>query len=139
MLFLGSVSTLVLAGALLEQSEALIDRGIHPIRIADGFERACSVAVEQLDKISDIVEFSQENQSNLFRTAMTSLGSKMCVELSLLSETMADIKGFAHLASQKHTSSSLRSLWTPSSQWPTSLGRTWTLSSLKWTAKSGVH
>jgi hypothetical protein len=30
----------VLAGALLEQAEALLDKGIHPIRIADGF--ACA-------------------------------------------------------------------------------------------------
>jgi T-complex protein 1 subunit epsilon len=61
----------------LEQSEALIDRGIHPIRIADGFERACAVAVDHLDKISDTVEFSKENTENLLKTAMTSLGSKM--------------------------------------------------------------
>jgi T-complex protein 1 subunit epsilon len=68
---------LVLAGALLEQSEALLDRGIHPIRISDGFDRACQVAVEHLDKISDEIEFSTTNTENLFKTAMTSLGSKM--------------------------------------------------------------
>ncbi|KAG8984910.1 T-complex protein 1 subunit epsilon [Tulasnella sp. JGI-2019a] len=73
----GTTGVVVLAGALLEQSEGLLDRGIHPIRIADGFERACNVAVEQLDKISDKVEFSQENQSNLLKAAMTSLGSKI--------------------------------------------------------------
>ena len=28
----------VLAGALLEQAESLLDKGIHPIRIADGFD-----------------------------------------------------------------------------------------------------
>lgn len=67
----------VLAGALLEQSEALLDRGIHPIRIADGFDRACKVAVDQLDKIADRIEFSKDNTQNLFKTAMTSLGSKM--------------------------------------------------------------
>ncbi|KAG9042103.1 T-complex protein 1 subunit epsilon [Tulasnella sp. UAMH 9824] len=73
----GTTGVVVLAGALLEQSEALLDRGIHPIRIADGFERACGVAVDHLEKISDQVEFSQENQSNLLRIAMTSLGSKI--------------------------------------------------------------
>lgn len=67
----------VLAGALLEQSEALLDRGIHPIRIADGFDRACAVAVEHLDSISDRVEFSLEDTENLLKTAKTSLGSKM--------------------------------------------------------------
>lgn len=73
----GTTGVVVLAGALLEQTEELLDRGIHPIRIADGFERACQVAVEHLDKISDVVEFSKSNTENLFKTAMTSLGSKM--------------------------------------------------------------
>ena len=68
---------LVLAGALLEQSEALLDRGIHPIRIADGFERACAIAVNHLDEISEGVEFSKTNTENLLKSAMTSLGSKM--------------------------------------------------------------
>lgn len=67
----------VLAGALLEQAESLIERGIHPIRIADGFERACSIAVEELDRICDTVPFSQTDTENLLNSAMTSLGSKM--------------------------------------------------------------
>ncbi|KAF8604278.1 hypothetical protein BDV93DRAFT_537860 [Ceratobasidium sp. AG-I] len=73
----GTTGVVVLAGALLEQSEALLDRGIHPIRIADGFEKACAVAVDHLDKISDQVEFSKDNTENLLKTAMTSLGSKI--------------------------------------------------------------
>ena len=72
--------TKVLAGALLEQSEALLDRGIHPIRIADGFDRACAVAIEQLDRISERVDFSKDDTSNLLKAAMTSLGSKMFVQ-----------------------------------------------------------
>jgi len=67
----------VLAGALLEHAETLIAKGIHPIRVSDGFERACKVAVDHLDKISDVVEFTKDNTENLFKTAMTSLGSKM--------------------------------------------------------------
>ena len=73
----------VLAGALLEQSEALLDRGIHPIRIADGFDRACTVAVEQLDRISERMDFTLENTENLFKTALTSLGSKMYLSFLL--------------------------------------------------------
>ena len=57
----------------------MLDRGIHPIRIADGFDRACAVAVEHLDKISDKVDFSLSDTSNLVKTAKTSLGSKMSV------------------------------------------------------------
>ena len=67
----------MLAGALLEQAEELIDRGIHPIRIADGFDQACKLAVETLDTIADTFEFSRDDTDNLFRAAKTSLGSKM--------------------------------------------------------------
>ena len=67
----------VLAGALLEQSESLLDRGIHPIRIADGFDRACAIAVNNLEKIADTIEYSKTHTENLLKTAMTSLGSKM--------------------------------------------------------------
>uniref|UniRef100_A0A2K5LK74 T-complex protein 1 subunit epsilon n=1 Tax=Cercocebus atys TaxID=9531 RepID=A0A2K5LK74_CERAT len=49
----GTTGVVVLAGALLEEAEQLLDRGIHPIRIADGYEQAARVAIEHLDKISD--------------------------------------------------------------------------------------
>lgn len=80
----GTTGVVVLAGALLEQSESLLDRGIHPIRIADGFDRACAVAVEQLDGISDRIEFTKTDTENLLKTAMTSLGSKMFVPYPFL-------------------------------------------------------
>ena len=66
----------VLAGALLEQAEKLLDKGLHPIRISDGFESACQVAVAHLDTIADTIEFT-ENKDVLLRTAKTCLGSKM--------------------------------------------------------------
>ena len=37
---------------LLEESKSLLEQGIHPIRIADGFDRACAVALEELGRIS---------------------------------------------------------------------------------------
>ncbi|GBC05565.1 hypothetical protein RclHR1_00630012 [Rhizophagus clarus] len=73
----GTTGVVVLAGALLEQTETLLERGIHPIRVADGFERACKIAVEHLDKISDVVEFTKDNTESLLKTAKTSLGSKI--------------------------------------------------------------
>lgn len=75
----GTTGVVVLAGALLEQSEGLLDRGIHPMKIADGFEKACAVAVAHLDGVSDRVEFTRDDTENLLKTAMTSLGSKMYV------------------------------------------------------------
>lgn len=73
----GTTGVVVLAGALLEQAADLIDKGIHPIRIADGFDQACEVAVAELDRISDEIPFTKEETDNLVRVAKTSLGSKM--------------------------------------------------------------
>jgi len=54
-----------------------LDRGIHPIKIADGFERACAIAVEELDRIGDVIHFDRDNQKELLKVAQTSMGSKM--------------------------------------------------------------
>jgi T-complex protein 1 subunit epsilon len=58
-------------------SESLHDRGIHPIRIADGFDRACMIAVKNLESIADTIEYSKTHTESLLKTAMTTLGSKM--------------------------------------------------------------
>ena len=73
----GTTGVVVLAGALLEQATELIDKGIHPIRIADGYDTACEVAVKELDRISDEIAFGRDNTENLFKVAKTSLGSKI--------------------------------------------------------------
>lgn len=69
----GTTGVVVLAGALLgkppfpssswclpltastEQAEKLLDRGLHPVRIAEGFEIASEVALRHLEEISDRV------------------------------------------------------------------------------------
>nr|XP_019010772.1 T-complex protein 1 subunit epsilon [Kwoniella pini CBS 10737]OCF49553.1 T-complex protein 1 subunit epsilon [Kwoniella pini CBS 10737] len=73
----GTTGVVVLAGALLSSALDLLDRGIHPIRIADGYEKACEVAVQELDRVADKIEFSKEDTTNLLKTAKTSLGSKI--------------------------------------------------------------
>ncbi|XP_067143253.1 T-complex protein 1 subunit epsilon [Centruroides vittatus] len=73
----GTTGVVVLAGALLEQAEQLLDRGIHPIRIADGFEMAARFAMDHLEKISDSFTVDLNNLEPLIETAMTTLGSKI--------------------------------------------------------------
>jgi T-complex protein 1 subunit epsilon len=75
----GTTGVVVLAASLLEQASELIDKGIHPIRIADGYDQACDIAIAELDKISDEIPFSRESTENLMKVAKTSLGSKMYV------------------------------------------------------------
>ena len=73
----GTTGVVVLAGGLLNQAQKLLDRGLHPRRIAEGFEQACEVACEHLEAISDEIEWSAEDLSVLTETAMTTLGSKI--------------------------------------------------------------
>lgn len=65
----------MLAGALLEQAESLLDKGIHPTKIADGFDLACRKTIEKLDAIAE--KFPIDNRDALVKSAMTALGSKM--------------------------------------------------------------
>lgn len=73
----GTTGVTVLAGALLEQAEKLLDKGLHPVRISEGFEQAAEVALRHLDSISDRVDFTKEDPTPLIDTAMTTLSSKI--------------------------------------------------------------
>lgn len=73
----GTTGVVVLASALLDQALELIDKGIHPIKIANGFDEACKIACDQLDVIADDVVASADKHDNLLRAAKTSLGSKI--------------------------------------------------------------
>jgi len=73
----GTTGVVVLCGALLEQAEHLIDKGIHAIRIADGFELASQCAIKNLEKIADEFKIDPNSTENLVRTAKTTLGSKI--------------------------------------------------------------
>merc|ERR1712157_245694 len=84
----GTTGVVVLAGALLEQAEKLLDRGIHPVRIAEGFEKAANVATDTLKRITERVEFSKDNIEPLVTTAMTTLSSKI---INIHKRQMAEI------------------------------------------------
>lgn len=66
----------MLAGSLLEQAETLLDRGFHPVRIAEGYEKACEIACKRLNEVAEDLDLTG-NQNLLFTAAKTSLGSKI--------------------------------------------------------------
>ncbi|KAF7109937.1 hypothetical protein CFC21_110121 [Triticum aestivum] len=59
----GTTGVVVLAGSLLEQAEKLLERGIHPIRIAEGYEMASRIAVDHLESISTKYDVSRWKRS----------------------------------------------------------------------------
>ncbi|CAK1548853.1 unnamed protein product [Leptosia nina] len=84
----GTTGVVVLAGALLEQASNLLEKGIHPIRIADGFELAAATALAHLDSISEAFPVNKDTREHLIKVAMTTLGSKVVVKCHRL---MAEI------------------------------------------------
>ena len=68
----GTTGVVILAGALLEQAEALLDKGIHSARISEGFSKACEMACAKLDEISDEIAVDKA----LRHTARSTLNSK---------------------------------------------------------------
>ncbi|HDI07280.1 MAG TPA: thermosome subunit [Candidatus Bathyarchaeota archaeon] len=70
----GTTTAVVLAGALLDKAEKLLDQNVHPTMIIDGFKKAAEKAHEILEKIA--VPVSLEDEQKLKEVAMTSMGSK---------------------------------------------------------------
>ena len=73
----GTTGVVVLAGAILDQAQKLLDKGIHPLKIADGFEKACDIAVNKLDNICEEINIIKNDHAYLKKCAMTALGSKV--------------------------------------------------------------
>merc|ERR1719370_2643508 len=73
----GTTGVVVLAGALLEKAEDLLDKGLHPICIADGYESAAKAAIDHLDTIAEEYVIDTNNLEPLILSAMTTLGSKI--------------------------------------------------------------
>ncbi|MEM1619324.1 MAG: thermosome subunit alpha [Fervidicoccaceae archaeon] len=69
----GTTSVVVLAGALLEKAERLLDQNIHPTIIISGFNEAMKKALEYLDEIAKKVDLNDDEMlKRVARTAITS-------------------------------------------------------------------
>jgi len=73
----GTTGVVILTGALLEQAEKLLDIGIHPTRIAEGFNYATDVCVEFLEQQSQSLFGDFSDYSFLLSTSMTTMNSKV--------------------------------------------------------------
>ncbi|KAM3303795.1 hypothetical protein P3S67_014826 [Capsicum chacoense] len=91
----GTTGVVVMAGALLEQAEKLLEHGIHPIRIAEGYEMASRIAVEHLERVAHKFEFGLNDVEPLVQTCMTTLSSKI---VNRCKRSMAEIAVKAVLA-----------------------------------------
>lgn len=101
----GTTGVVVLAGALLEEAEKLIDKGIHPSRISEGFERAVDICIPRLEEISSTLDIDVSPDAGvdanreLVKTAMTTLNSKI---VNRIKEPLAKMCAKAVLAVADH-------------------------------------
>jgi T-complex protein 1 subunit epsilon len=73
----GTTGVVIMAGSMLEQAMELIEKGIHPLRIAYGYERACEVAVKRVAEIAREIDLQADDKLALRKAATTALGSKV--------------------------------------------------------------
>ena len=71
----GTTSAVILAGALLEKAEVLIDKGVHPTIIVEGYNKAAVQAIKLLNEIAEKVPANGKEW--LIKIARTSMQTKL--------------------------------------------------------------
>jgi len=73
----GTTTAVVLAGQLLKKSEGLMDQGIHPVTIINGYRLAKKKALELLKELGEKVDVKDKDKlKKVALTAMTGKGSE---------------------------------------------------------------
>lgn len=71
----GTTGIVVLTGELIKQAQRLLDKGLHPLKVASGFEKASDFVVHHLDKLKE--DKGDPKREDLIKAAMTALSSKV--------------------------------------------------------------
>ena len=82
----GTTSVVIIAGALIEKAEELIDKDVHPTVIVDGYRKSAAKAIEVLNSIATKVHGNEKQE--LIRVAKTSMQTKL---VSRQADLLADI------------------------------------------------
>lgn len=76
----GTTSAVVLAGALLDKAEELLNKDVHPTIVVDGYRKAAEKALEILDEIS--LKIKPGDKVSLNHIAQTSMQTKLVADNS---------------------------------------------------------
>ena len=71
----GTTSVVVMAGALLDAADKLLQKGIHPTTVSESFQKAAAKSVEILTEMAIPLELTDRDA--LLKAANTSLNSKV--------------------------------------------------------------
>ncbi|GGM77748.1 thermosome subunit [Thermogymnomonas acidicola] len=80
----GTTTAVILSGELLKQAEELLDQGVHPTVITNGFR----IAVNEAKKLLESIAMDAKDDATLKRIAMTALSGK---NTGLSKEFLADL------------------------------------------------
>jgi len=105
----GTTSAVVLAGALLEKAERLLDEGIHPTIIIEGYRKAMAKALEIIDEVAVKVpvgdiekpEEREKTKSEIKKILYTTLASKYVATPDVLDKLMDMVIEAAFTAAEK--------------------------------------
>ncbi len=87
----GTTSVVILACALIAKAEKLLDMGISPATIADGYQKALEIAIDELGRIA-MVHHPSDRQV-MEKLAATCIGSKAissCAEIGDMARLVVD-------------------------------------------------
>jgi len=85
----GTTCVVVFAGALMEKAESLLEKGVHPTVIVEGYAKAAKQAIKILTDLA--VTIHPGDRKWLVKVAKTSMAAKLVSgESSMLSETIVD-------------------------------------------------
>jgi thermosome len=99
----GTTSVVVLAGALIEKAEELVNKDVHPTVIVDGYRKAATKAIEVLNTMAHKIAGNEKQE--LIRIAKTAMQTKL---VSGESDELAHIVVDAALAVSEKTDSGFR-------------------------------
>lgn len=73
----GTTGVVIMAGSLLEQAQKLLDKGLHPLQIIEGFDKGCEYACQHLEAIQTTLDYKENDFEPLMKAAKTALCSKV--------------------------------------------------------------
>jgi thermosome len=99
----GTTSVVVLAGALIEKAEELINKDVHPTIIVDGYRKSAAKTIEVLNSTAQRIDGNEK--AELIRIARTSMQTKI---VSREAEDLAAIVVGAALSVAEKTDTGFR-------------------------------
>jgi thermosome len=85
----GTTSAVILAGALLEKAEELLDKDVHPTVIVDGYTKASRMALESMREVAEKID--PQDKPWLIKIARTSMQTKLVAkEAQFLADMIVD-------------------------------------------------